>query len=834
MLQFTTAFEEARLLHPGDSGWFAIMRRLPDGKVMSKMHPMAHLDIVTKATERAPDIFLSQSSFSANKRRITAFANVRAAWVDIDCYNFDREPDRSLIDEIVDRCVQVGLPKPTYMIRSGRGLYAKWLFREEMGPANLPVWNALQRSLCATFKAIGADVRARDIARVLRPVGSINSKAPEAPVHLVWCNTDLVDFDHLCLAAAEVRIEPTEQEKIAQMQRLGHLRTANRARRELADLLPSITHLDHLDRYTQTREPILMAAQERSLRALHWRRFTDLRQLAHLRGGIHRGSRDNFMFWMMVSLANCGVVTRQNFFDELADLSKSIASDDYQPLQDGSMGSLYDRVGLQTLQGKAAVYTPSNAKLIDLLEITEQEQQHLSTLISPAEKRRRTDERCPGRQQRREELHQARRLVMDLLEQGSTAAQAADRAGVDRRQVYRWQQAAQLKKHCPKATARSGRALPVRARQAEKGHIVGQVADMLARKRSRAEICMSLGLSESAWYRICKSIRRCGLHPDQLPGHAGAPSPQMEQEEPAQQMGQVTQLVASHARGHKPTSVLARLRAQAGADMPDVLSQELRRSREQARQQAQILSQQAASLIQKAHALERAADQANSGVSLQATLDHITQRLRSRGIAIKATLPELDPRHAHDRPSAQSAGALGPGRADAEEAIQRSPDAMKAVLDLRRRARQARHEAEQLFSKLNAYNKTTLDTAPAAVEDLTYSVRNLLMSDTVAFSTQAAEQGREGAGAQGANHGGANTTGPKHASGPPGGPAKGSGSAASQAAGRCGYGAGDGAFSDPNFFAGIFAQIAQRRHPGTGRRERRVLLAGQDPDGTAS
>jgi hypothetical protein len=681
MLAPESAFDEARLLHPGDSGWFAIMRRLPNGKVMSKMHPMAHLDIVTRAVERAPDVYLSQSSFSSSRRRITSFANVRAAWVDIDCYHMEREAGPELIQEIVDRAVQVGLPKPTYIVKSGRGLYAKWIFREEVGPANLPVWNALQSSLCATFKAIGADVRARDIARVLRPLGSINSKAPQSPVHLAWQNTDLVDFESLCLAASEVRIEPTVREKIEQTQRLSGLRTAERARRDLADLLPSITHLDHLDRYAQTREPIMMPAQDRSLRALNWRRFTDLRQLAHLRGGIHRGSRDSFIFWMMVSLANCGVVTRQNFFSELAELSKTISSPDFQPLHDGSMGSLYDRLGKQLAQGKAAVYTPSNAKLIDLLEISQDEQRQLTTLISPIEKRRRSDEQAPGRETRRQELQRARKVVMDLVEQGANVTEAAKEAGVDRRQVYRWRQAARLRVQHPKAVMPGGRAKPVSSQQTTKGHIVGQVADMLNKRMSRSQICLELGLGESAWTRICKTIKRCGL--------LKTPPAEAVAEGGAEQGSE--QIPRQRALQDAPSIRQAGPRS---GPRPIVVSPALLEAKRQERLHNQYIGKQAAQLVQQANILNQQAQQLQSGLSLQTSIDLLKERLRQRGIQVKPTAaPQHDPRATRE---VHGAALNQPGAA----ASVAPPQAVQALMRLREQAREARLQADQLLERI--------------------------------------------------------------------------------------------------------------------------------------
>jgi hypothetical protein len=500
------------------------------------------------------------------------------------------------------------------------------------------------------------------------------------------------------------------------------------------------------------------------------------------------------------------------------------------------MGSLFDRIGKQTAQGKDAVYAPSNAKLIDLLEITEQEQQHLSTLISPFEKRRRADARCPGRQQKREELQKAHRLAMDLLEKGNPAPQVAEQAGVDRRQVYRWQQAARLKQHCPKATDRKGRAIPMRQRQFDKGHIVGRVADMLAKKLGGTQICLELGLSESAWYRICKSIRRCGLRPDQLPGHASGASHELKEPLLGEQGDQATKDLQAEplattattavptapeapSTSRKATSILSRL-AQARA------SSHLQQEQLLARQQARLISQQATALIQKAHALGREADDMQSGDDLRVTLDRIKQRLHSRGIPFKATHPEHDPRHAHTVHAAPS--SLG-----SQDAVLQSPAAMKAVLDLRQQARQARHEAEQLFSKLRGPGTTLLDVAPKIAENQAITVCNHVMSGTVSQTVQVMQQGLNGAGV---HHGGASTTGRRHPSGPPGVPEKGPGGEAPQDAAQCrrAGGGGGGGISDHNLFASIFAQLEQRRQPGAGQHDPWELLAGPDPGGTAS
>lgn len=498
---------EAKLLHPGDAGWFAIMRRLPGGQWMSNCHPLSHLDIVMPAVARNQDIYLSQASFTAPKRRLAFLSNIRAAWVDIDCYNCGEEASQVFVDEVVSRAVAAGLPRPSYVIRSGRGLYAKWIFEQQIDASNLPVWDALQSSLVATFKAIGADVRARDAARVLRTLGSTNSKAPQQPVHMAWGDDALVDFTKLCEAAASVRIDHAVQDDCPKKERSTRIAEVETKKKVLAELTPSITNLAILDQYAQTREPILLDAH--SARALHWHRFLDLRTLAHLRGGVPRGSRDTFLFWMMTCLANAGVVNARNFWTELADLSRFIDSQDYRPMQDGSMGSLFERVkASQNCQGpRSAIYCPSNARLIDLLEVSPQEQLKLITLIEPHEKLRRQDEKAPGRAEHRLRLETARPLVLSLLDEGAPVTEVAKRIGVDRRQIYRWTQARDLREENPQAVLRNGRAAALREGAID-ARLLNQVTELLHQKTTHRQICMRLGLSESALRRVLQEMRQ--------------------------------------------------------------------------------------------------------------------------------------------------------------------------------------------------------------------------------------------------------------------------------------------------------------------------------------
>jgi hypothetical protein len=73
-------------------------------------------------------------------------------------------------------------PRPVVMTRSaGRGLALVWL-HSPVPRAALPRWNACQKHLYETLKPLGAECKALDAARVLRMVGTRNTRAANAPV----------------------------------------------------------------------------------------------------------------------------------------------------------------------------------------------------------------------------------------------------------------------------------------------------------------------------------------------------------------------------------------------------------------------------------------------------------------------------------------------------------------------------------------------------------------------------------------------------------------------------------------------------------------------------
>ena len=102
-----------------------------------------------------------------NWRRVDLLISLRACYVDLDGWT----DWPAVLDFLQAR----GLPMPSLIVESGRGLHLYWPM-DAAPKQSLPVWQAVQDELVKKLAHVGADPSARDCTRVLRIVGSVNSK----------------------------------------------------------------------------------------------------------------------------------------------------------------------------------------------------------------------------------------------------------------------------------------------------------------------------------------------------------------------------------------------------------------------------------------------------------------------------------------------------------------------------------------------------------------------------------------------------------------------------------------------------------------------------------
>ena len=132
-------------------------------------------------------VYLSQARFRG-WRRTQLLSSVNALWLDVDHYKHGhRWNDAQALTALLRACDEgdPAVPAPSYVIASGRGLAAVWLV-EVLARGALPRWQALASRLIERFSALGIDAGAsRDVARVLRVAGTMNTTP--VPARLVRC-----------------------------------------------------------------------------------------------------------------------------------------------------------------------------------------------------------------------------------------------------------------------------------------------------------------------------------------------------------------------------------------------------------------------------------------------------------------------------------------------------------------------------------------------------------------------------------------------------------------------------------------------------------------------
>ena len=120
------------------------------------------------------DVYLSQNVFFAPRRSVNTVKSLNMLYIDIDSYNteYTNEQILMILDE---EYFNIKIPRPTYIIDSGRGMYLLWKIDEHHKAINR--WKRVQYYFYEQLKEFGADIKALDAARVLRVPSSINSKS---------------------------------------------------------------------------------------------------------------------------------------------------------------------------------------------------------------------------------------------------------------------------------------------------------------------------------------------------------------------------------------------------------------------------------------------------------------------------------------------------------------------------------------------------------------------------------------------------------------------------------------------------------------------------------
>ena len=237
---------------------------------------------------------------------------------------------------------QYKIPRPNYLIDSGRGLYYIVLIKPVPSMA-LPLWYAVQRYLFNTLKEFGADANALDPTRVLRIIGTMNSKSGTSVKVL-----DEYDYEYSLREIQEAylpEISPKKKKSKGRPKKMVSLFTEY---------------------------------------SLYYARLMDISKICELRNYDVGGHREVILFLYRYYSA-CFTEDAEEALRKALELNSMFT----KPLPESEV--IRDtKSATKAYENKLYKYT--NTKLIQILDITLDEQQYLKTIISGKEKYRRSAE----------------------------------------------------------------------------------------------------------------------------------------------------------------------------------------------------------------------------------------------------------------------------------------------------------------------------------------------------------------------------------------------------------------------------------------------------------
>ena len=424
-LEIETADREpSRYLDTTRYGFFSVLHSPRASAKKQNSYPLNRLAWVIEHIDPTRDCWISQAEFIRPNRRVVNLARIGLCFVDLDTYRTDLEwmTPEGLCFALLDYCHSEGIPQPSIVIFSGRGLQVKWLYDKTIPRQALPRWNACQRVLVEKLSRFGSDPAAKDASRVLRLVNTVNTKSGEI-CRVIHASDHRYDFEYLAESLLPVRRDEIRLPK-------------QRMRAVTGGWVGNLKPLQS--------------------NGLAWDRLEDLRKLVLMRGGIKEGERMLHLHWQLNFLLLSGATNANLMYHEARSLAREM--DPYWSYQKGELSTLYQKAKSYNAGEKVefsgrtypALYTPKNDTLINLFRIIDDEQEQLKTIITPAmaldrrrERDRKRDEerrRTAGAVTRDEYISRTKKIglreqVLQLQEKGFSQRKIAKEIGISQQRV---------------------------------------------------------------------------------------------------------------------------------------------------------------------------------------------------------------------------------------------------------------------------------------------------------------------------------------------------------------------------------------------------------------
>lgn len=355
------ALKEAQkhiMFHHGDAdGWITMAKKDARTGRFTQYHYQPEELADHLSDWMGENVYFSQGTFYRPARRIDTIRQLRSLYVDLDVYTKGLRPEWVLGKLELEYFGQ-SIPDPNMVIFSGRGLVLIWNI-EPIPYKALPLWKAVETFLVDQLAELGADPKASDPARIFRIAGSINGKNGAVVRaeyrHEYRYDIHQIQFDYL----------PELEPKRLQEKKPGRK--------------PKIIRL--FNTYT-----------------LHLSRARDIAKIVELRNGDVGPCRENICFLYRYYTC-CYTNDPEQALQDTISLNEEFCTP--LPLREVVNATICAEKAWKARsdekaneQARAmgypgAGYNIKNKALIDWMQISEEEQRHLETIIGPKEKRRR-------------------------------------------------------------------------------------------------------------------------------------------------------------------------------------------------------------------------------------------------------------------------------------------------------------------------------------------------------------------------------------------------------------------------------------------------------------
>ncbi|CEK35467.1 DNA-binding response regulator [Paraclostridium sordellii 8483] len=363
-------------IHGSSKGWIT-RAEISNTKSFTQWHYI-YKDLIKQSFDKE-NVYISMNTFYRTLRRIDTIKELTCNYIDLDTYNTKFTNDQILMN-LNDNYFGKKIPTPNLIVKSGRGLNLIWSI-EPVPYMALPLWKAIQEYLYKELKEFGADRKALDPTRILRVPGSINSKN--------GTRVEIIETNEYVWSLREIQKE----------------------------FLPELD--ENRPKKKGRPKKVVYVHRERSL---YLGRLLDISKLCEIRNYDVKGQREIILFLYRYYLCYF-YEDEEKALEDVLELNKMFT----KPLREKELIKATESAE-KVFKSKDKDYKYKNETLIELLQITEEEQTQMKVIIGKKEYKRRDNERnkknylekliAQGKVTEKEKISKRRAKIKDLLGEG--------------------------------------------------------------------------------------------------------------------------------------------------------------------------------------------------------------------------------------------------------------------------------------------------------------------------------------------------------------------------------------------------------------------------------